>query len=52
VQTEEETLEGEAEKQALKEMERKIAATAREAEPDLQEEARGKMAEAAARTPV
>ena len=52
VQTEEETLEGEAEKQAFKEMERKIAATAREAEPDLQEEARGKMAEAAARQPV
>lgn len=52
VQTAEETLEGEDEKQALKEMERKIAATTREAEPDLQEAARGKVAEAAARTPV
>lgn len=48
----EETLEGVAEKQALQEMERKIAAQAREAEPDLQEEARGKMAEAAAMKPV
>jgi nucleoside-diphosphate-sugar epimerase len=48
----EETLEGVTEKQALQEMERKIAAQAREAEPDLQEEARGKMAEAAAMKPV
>ena len=48
----EETLEGVAEQQALQEMERKIAAQAREAEPDLQEEARGKMAEAAAMKPV
>jgi NADH dehydrogenase len=52
VHTEEETLEGEAERQALKEMERKIAAAAREVEPDLQEEARGKMAEAEALKPV
>lgn len=52
VQTEEETLEGEEERRALKEMERKIAACAREFEPDLQEEARGKVAEAEALKPV
>jgi uncharacterized protein YbjT (DUF2867 family) len=52
VETEEQTLKGEEETQALKDMERKITAQAREAEPDLQEEARGKMAEAAARQAV
>jgi NADH dehydrogenase len=52
VQAEEETLEGEAERKAFQEMERKIAAQAREMEPDLQEEARGKMAEAEALKPA
>lgn len=52
LQTSEETLNEEAERQALQDIERKIAACAREAEPDLQEEARGKMAEAAAMKPV
>lgn len=52
VTTSEETLKGEEESQALQDMERKIAAQAREVEPDLQEEARAKMAEAAALKPV
>jgi NADH dehydrogenase len=52
VQTEEETLDGEEERRAFQEMERKIAAQAREMEPDRQEEARGKMAEAEALKPV
>lgn len=52
VQTGKETLDEEAERQALKEMERKIAACAREVEPDLQEEARAKVAEAEALKPV
>lgn len=52
VHTEEETLQGEEERRAFQEMERKIAAQAREMEPDLQEEARGKMAEAEALKPV
>jgi uncharacterized protein YbjT (DUF2867 family) len=52
ITTSEETLKEEEERQALQDMERKIAAQAREAEPDLQEEARAKMAEAAAMRPV
>jgi nucleoside-diphosphate-sugar epimerase len=52
VETEEETLKDEAERKALQEMERKIAAQAREVEPDLQEEARAKVAEAEAMKPV
>jgi NADH dehydrogenase len=52
ITTTEETLQGEEERQALQDMERKIAAQAREVEPDLQEEARAKMAEAAALKPV
>jgi nucleoside-diphosphate-sugar epimerase len=52
ITTTEETLRGDDERQALQDMERKIAAQAREVEPDLQEEARAKMAEAAAMKPV
>jgi uncharacterized protein YbjT (DUF2867 family) len=52
IRTEQETLTGDEEKRAEKEIGRKIAAQEREAEPDLQEEARGKMAEAQAMKPA
>lgn len=52
VRTEEETLAGAAERRALEAIERQVAALARRREPGLQDEARTRMAEAAARQPV